>query len=179
MLKVESTAIVLIDVQGKLASLMFERERLVQNLQILLKSAHILDLPILWLEQYPQGLGPTIPELAAILDGETPISKTSFSACGEPNFMEALGESGCQQAMVAGIESHVCVYQTTRDLLAEDLEVEVIGDAVSSRTEANYKLGIQRMANMGATISSVEMCLFELLREAGSDVFKQISRLVR
>ena len=81
--------------------------------------------------------------------------------------------------MVAGIESHVCVYQTTRDLLAEDLEVEVIGDAVSSRTEANYKLGIQRMANMGATISSVEMCLFELLREAGSDVFKQISRLVR
>lgn len=179
MLNIENATIVLIDVQGKLASLMFKRERLVQNLQILLKGARILELPILWLEQYPQGLGPTIPEIATILDGQTPISKTSFSACGEPGFVEALARSGRKQVIVAGIESHVCVYQTTRDLLATGLEVEVIGDAVSSRTEANYRLGIDRMANMGATISSMEMCLFDLLGEAGSDVFKQISQLIR
>lgn len=179
MLKVENAAIVLVDVQGKLASLMFERERLFENLQILLKGARILELPVLWLEQYPQGLGPTIPEIAEILDGQSPISKTSFSACGEPGFVEALAQSGRKQVIVAGIESHVCVYQTTRDLLAKGVDVEVIGDAVSSRTEANYRLGIDRMASMGATVSSTEMCLFELLREAGSDVFKQISQLVR
>lgn len=179
MLTVDKAAVVLIDVQGKLASLMFERERLYQNLRILLQGARILELPILWLEQYPKGLGPTVPEIAAILDGLEPIDKTAFSACGEPRFNEALAATGRRQAIVAGIESHVCVYQTTRDLLASGHEVEIIADAVSSRTEANYRLGLERMESMGASVSSVEMCLFELLREAGSEQFKQISRLVR
>ncbi len=179
MVRVDQSSFVLIDVQGKLATLMFERQRLVENLQILLKGARILNLPILWLEQYPKGLGPTVPEVAEILDGLDPISKTTFSACGEQRFLDALSTTGRRQTIVAGIESHVCVYQTTRDLLADDMEVEVITDAVSSRTEANYRLGLGRMASMGATLSSVEMCLFELLREAGSDPFKEISRLVR
>ena len=179
MLTTDQAALVLIDVQGKLASLMFERERLYQNLQILLKGARILGLPILWLQQYPKGLGPTVPEIAAILDGLEPIDKTAFSACGESRFTEALAASGRRQAIVAGIESHVCVYQTTRDLLSSGHDVEVIADAVSSRSETNYLLGLERMASMGAARSSVEMCLFELLREAGSDAFKQISKLVR
>ncbi|MBT3346234.1 MAG: hydrolase [Gemmatimonadetes bacterium] len=179
MLTVDKAAVVLIDVQGKLASLMFERDRLYQNLQILLQGARILELPILWLEQYPKGLGPTVPQIAGILDGLEPIAKTSFSACGEPRFIEALAATGRRQAIVAGIESHVCVYQTTRDLLASGHEVEIIADAVSSRTEANCRLGLKRMESMGASMSSVEMCLFELLREAGSEQFKQISRLVR
>lgn len=179
MLSVDRSALVLIDVQGKLASLMFEKDRLYRNLQILLRGARILDVPILWLEQYPKGLGPTVPEIAELLTGLTPIAKTAFSACGEPQFIEALERTGRRQTLVAGIESHVCVYQTTRDLLTSGHDVEVVTDAVSSRTETNYRVGLERMSSMGAGLSSVEMCLFELMRQAGGDQFKEISRLVR
>ncbi len=179
MSKTDEAAVVLIDVQGKLASLMFERERLYANLQILLRGARILEIPVLWLEQYPQGLGPTVPEIASLLEGFTPIAKTTFSACGDAAFLQTLEKTGRRQTIVAGIESHVCVYQTARDLLHRDYDVEIVTDAVSSRSETNYRLGLERMSSMGATLSSVEMCLFELLGEAGSDQFKEISRLVR
>lgn len=175
----EEAVVVVVDVQGKLATLMHETERLMEQLQIFLRGARVLELPILWLEQYPKGLGPTVPEVAELLEGLEPIDKTCFSGYGSDRFRKALEATGRRQVIVVGIECHVCVYQTVRDLLADGYGVEVVADAVSSRTAANRHIGLERMARLGAGIMSVEMVLFELLREAGSEAFKEISRLVR
>jgi len=179
MLHPENTALVLIDIQGKLATLMQEREALYSNLQILIKGVKALELPILWLEQYPKGLGPTIPEVADLLKDEQPIAKTCFSGCGQEEFMEQLRDCSRKQLLIAGIETHICVYQTTRDLLAQHYHVEVVADAVSSRTPENRQIGLERMARAGAEITSVEMALFELLREAKGLPFKEIAALVK
>lgn len=179
MLKVTDSVVTLIDVQGKLAQLMHERESLYRHLQILLQGTRLLGVPIIWLEQYPQGLGPTVPEIAQLLDGLEPIEKTCFSACGSDDYQQALRGTGAKSVLLAGIESHVCVYQTARDLLAAGYCVEVAADAVSSRTSDNRDAGLRRMAADGAGLMTTEMVLFEWLREAGSTEFKEISRLVR
>ena len=179
MLSRDHTALVLIDIQGKLASLMHEPEALYRQLHILVQGAQVLRLPILWLEQYPKGLGPTIPEVADLLSDQEPLAKTCFSAYGLSTFQIQLRESGRRQILLAGIESHICVYQTARDLLDSDYHVEVVADAVSSRTAENKELGLQRMTSAGAQITAVEMCLFELLQEAGTAEFKQIAALVK
>jgi len=178
-LQPESTALVIVDVQGKLASLMHDREQLYLNLQILVKGARILELPIFWLEQYPEGLGPTIPEVAELLSGLEPMPKVCFSACGLEEFADKLRSGGRWQILICGIETHICVYQTARDLLADGYHVQVVADAVSSRTAGNRQIGLDRMAALGAHITSVEMALFELLRQAGTPPFKEIARLVR
>lgn len=171
--------ITLIDVQGKLAEAMHGRQGLVRHLRILLEGAKILGVPIFWLEQYPKGLGPTVPEIVEVLDGLEPIEKTCFSACGSEPYQQALRDSGAKTVVLAGIESHVCVYQTARDLLRAEYAVEVVADAVSSRSADNRAAGLQRMAACGAGTTTVEMLLFEWLQKAGSDEFKAISRLVR
>jgi len=178
-LQKETTALALIDVQGKLATLMDGREELYRQLQILVKGAQALELPIFWMEQYPEGLGPTIPELAELLPNQQPLAKRCFSACGQEEFRNGLQKSGRRQVIVAGIETHICVYQTARHLLDEDYYVEIVGDAVSSRTAANKALGIDKMVRAGAQVTSVEMALFELLGEAGTPQFKTIARLVK
>jgi len=175
----DQSVLALIDVQGKLAQLMHEREALFDNLQRLVKGVRVLELPVLWLEQYPQGLGPTIPEVAHLLTGLQPIAKTCFSAWGSGEFRDRLAAAGRRQVLLAGIESHVCVYQTAVDLLAAGYEVEVVADAVSSRTAANRRLGLDRMRLAGARVSSVEMALFELLRTAEAPAFKEIARIVK
>jgi nicotinamidase-related amidase len=179
MLKPDETVFVLIDVQGKLAQVMHKKEDLFRNLQILIQGLQAIEIPVLWLEQYPEGLGPTIPEIAELLPNDAAIPKACFSACGKPEFRTRLQDSGRNQVLVAGIEAHICVYQTVRDLLDMGHEVEVVADAVSSRTPENRQVGLDRMASMGASITSVEMLLFELLGEAGSDVFRQVAKLVR
>ena len=179
MLEASDTALALIDVQGKLAALMHEKEKLYRNLRILVQGAAALKLPILWLEQYPEGLGPTIPEVAGLLEGRKPLAKTCFSACGQPEFVRRLEESGRKQVLLAGIETHICVYQTARDLRGRGYEVEVVEDAVSSRTPANKRVGLEKMRAAGAGITSVETALFELLREAGTPGFREIARLVK
>lgn len=179
MLKKEDTALVVIDVQGKLARLMDESESLLKNLQILIQGAKILKLPIIWLEQYPEGLGPTVEEIKLLLEDEQPIAKRCFSSCLKDDFMKALQKVNCNQILIAGIETHICVYQTVRDLLTLNYEVEVVTDAVSSRTKQNKEIGLQKMYQLGAKATSVEMALFELLKEAIGEEFKQISKLVK
>lgn len=179
MLNASDTALAVIDVQGKLATLMHDRESLYRNLQILVRGARVLKLPVLWLEQYPEGLGPTIPEVAELLSGQEPLAKTCFSAWGQPDFERRLEESGRRQVLVSGIESHICVYQTVRDLRDRGYEVEVVEDAVSSRTAENKRVGLEKARAAGAGITSVETALFELLREAGNPGFREIARLVR
>ena len=137
MLQRDHAALVLIDIQGKMAERMHDKETLYRNLQILVQGARALDLPVLWLEQYPRGLGPTIPEIAELLSDQRPLAKTCFSACGLDAFQTALRATGRRQILLAGIESHICVWQTARDLLNTGHHVEIVSDAVSSRTAAN------------------------------------------
>ena len=179
MLNASDTALAVIDVQGKLATLMHDRESLYRNLQILVRGARVLELPMLWLEQYPEGLGPTIPEVAELLSDREPLAKTCFSAWGHPDFARLLEESGRRQVLVSGIETHICVYQTVRDLRGRGYEVEVVEDAVSSRTAQNKRVGLEKARAAGAGITSVETALFELLREAGNPGFREIARLVK
>lgn len=179
MLRPDSAGLVVVDVQGKLATLMHEREELYRNLQILIGGARVLELPVFWLEQYPEGLGPTIPEVGELLTDLEPVPKVCFSGCGQGEFLRQVRASGRHQLLLCGIEAHICVYQTARDLLAGGYHVEVVADAVSSRTAGNLEIGLQRMTRAGAAITSVEMALFEMLRAAGTPQFKEIARLVK
>ncbi|MCX5800149.1 MAG: hydrolase [Candidatus Eisenbacteria bacterium] len=179
MLKTETTVLVIIDVQGKLAHLMHRKEELFENLQKIIKGARILGIPILWLEQNPEGLGPTIPELAALLDDVGPISKFSFSCCGDDRFVTALNSLNRKQVLLAGIETHICVYQTATDLVASGYEVQIVSDAVSSRTKENRKIGLERIKEIGAGLTGTETALFELLRTAKAEKFKEIAKIVK
>lgn len=180
MLTIDNTALIVIDVQGKLAQLMFQKEELFANLEKIIKGAQVLELPIIWTEQVPEKLGPTTPEIAELLlDSVQPISKASFSCWGVQPFKTALEQLNRRQILVAGIETHICVYQTTLDLLAQGYEVHLVADAVSSRTAANRQIGLNRIKEAGATLTSTEMALFELLRVAEGDKFKQIAKIVK
>jgi len=178
MLQIDNTVLLIIDIQGKLASLMHEKDGLFDNTVRILQAAEVLGMEVICTEQYPDGLGATVPQIAEHVNVE-PISKLAFSCCGEEPFRDALRQTGRKQVLIAGIETHICVYQTTIDLLADGYEVYILTDAVSSRTEANRKLGLERMKDAGATMTGVEMALFEMLRVAKGDQFKQIARIVR
>jgi len=179
MLDTEKCCLVVVDVQGKLAQLMHERQSLFDNIQILIKSAKILNIPILWAQQCPENLGPTVPEIAELLAGNEPINKSAFSCCGDDRFNTSLNALAHEQILLCGIEAHVCIYQTAIDMLRKGFEVYVIADAVSSRTAANKQIGINRMTAEGAKIVSVEMALFELLKTAEHPQFRQIARLIK
>ncbi len=179
MLNEKDCCLLVVDVQGKLAESMHDKVTLFKNIRILIQSAKILDIPILWCQQVPAALGPTVPEIAELLGGCEPVNKSSFSCTGCEEFNSKLEELGRKQVMLCGIEAHVCVYQTAVDLIEKDFEVDVIADAVSSRTQANRQIGLDRMAEEGARLSSTEMALFELLRTADHPQFRQIAKLVK
>lgn len=179
MLSIDNTALVLIDVQGKLAQIMHNKEALFKQLQTAIKGMQALNVPVLWLEQYPAGLGPTIPELAELLGAQKPMAKMSFSGCGSEAFMQALKASGRRQVLLTGIEAHVCVYQTARELLAAGYEVEVVADCVSSRAAENRQIGLDKMRAAGVGITCVETALFELLRTAEAPKFKEVAKLLK
>jgi nicotinamidase-related amidase len=179
MLDIQNCCLVVVDVQGKLAQLMHNKESLFKNIEILIKAAKILNIPVLWCQQCPQSLGPTVPQIAELLSGVEPINKASFSCCGCDRFNARLTELARKQVLLCGIESHVCIYQTAIDLLHKGFSVEVIADAVSSRTPENKQIAITKMSAEGAKITSTEMALFELLKTADHPQFKQIARLVK
>jgi nicotinamidase-related amidase len=180
MLNVNNTVLVVIDVQGKLAQLMDEKEALFANLEKIIKGIQVLNIPIIWTEQVPEKLGPTLPQFTELLTGSgSPIAKSSFSCCGHPPFMDALKSLDRNQILLTGIETHVCVYQTALDLLENGYEVQVVTDAVSSRTSANKHIGLGRMKEAGAILTGTEMALFELLRVAEGDQFRQIAKIVK
>ena len=179
MLNPVDAALVLVDFQGRLAEIVDRKELVVPNLLRLVKGAQALEMPILATVQVPEKLGPAIPELTEAL-GKTPvIAKAAFSAMREPEFMLALKQSGRKQIILGGIEAHVCVLQTGLDLLDMDYEVHFLSDAVFSRTTENHDLALQRMHDGGATVSSVEIALFELIRTSKHPEFRTISKLVK
>ena len=179
MLEIQKCCLVVVDVQGKLAQLMQGRQALFKNIQILIKAANILNIPILWCQQCPDSLGPTVPEIAQLLAGNEPINKSAFSCCGTEQFNSKLNELARHQILLCGIETHVCIYQTAVDLFRKGFNVNVIADAVSSRTFDNKQIAISRMTAEGVNISCTEMALFELLKSADHPKFKQIATLIK
>jgi nicotinamidase-related amidase len=175
----DRAALVVVDVQEAFRPAVVDFDRVARNVGVLVQGAKVLGLPVLVTEQYPKGLGRTVPEVARHLDDVEPIEKVCFSAAESDRFGAALSKSGREQVLICGIESHVCVSQTADDLLADSREVHVAQDAVSSRTAENRELGLHKMERAGAVVTSVEAGLFELLRAAGTPEFKEIQRLVK
>jgi nicotinamidase-related amidase len=175
MLDRERAALVVVDVQEAFRSAVLDFERVASNTAVLVRAAGIMGLPVVATEQYPRGLGATVPEVADYMNGTEPLPKTVFSAARAAGFDLA----GRDQAIVCGIETHVCVWQTTSDLLEGGVEVHVARDAVSSRSAENREVGLRKMEDAGAIVTSVETALFELLGEAGGDEFKQVQGLVK
>jgi nicotinamidase-related amidase len=170
----DRAALLVIDVQEAFRPAVGEFETVARNAGVLVQAARELDLPVVVTEQYPQGLGETVPEVAEHLEGIERHAKTVFSAARADGF----GLDGRDQALVCGIEAHVCVEQTVQDLLDREVEVHVAADAVTSRTALNRRLGLEKMERSGAWVTSTEMALFELLGEAGTPEFKAIQKLV-
>ena len=179
MLTTDNTALIIIDVQEKLFRVMLHKEALAENLQKIIKGAQVLEIPLLVTEQNPAALGPSIPEFTNILPNIQPISKLSFSCCGEQKFLNKLSALNCKQLLLAGIEAHICIYQTALELLEKSYEVQVLADCVSSRTEENKKLGLEKIKEAGGSVTSVEIALFELMRVAEGGTFKEISKIVK
>lgn len=169
------TALVVVDVQEAFRPAVLDFARVAHNAGVLVQGARALGIPVVATEQYPRGLGATVPEVAEHLDGAAPVEKTVFSAAAAEGF----DLDGRDQALLCGIESHVCVSQTAHDLLDRGVEVHVARDAVSSRSEENLELGLHKMEGAGAVLTSVETALFELLGQAGSDEFKAVQRLIK
>ncbi|MCB8998815.1 MAG: hydrolase [Bacteroidales bacterium] len=168
-----------IDIQERLFPVMEERDLLEQNLLKLSAGLNILKIPLLVTEQYSKGLGPTIPSLKPFVEKSEFTEKMSFSCCDDPGFMKKLNSQNKKQVIIAGIETHVCILQTTVDLLQLGYTPVVIEDCVSSRKMSDKIIAINRMRQEGAVISSLESVLFELLRLSGTDTFRAISKLIK
>ena len=171
----QRAALVVVDVQEAFRPAVERFDETVDGTAKLIQGARALGLPVILTEQYPKGLGKTVAEIEEHLDGTQPIEKTCFSAAQADGFTL----HGRTQALLCGIETHVCVSQTAHDLLERGVEVHVARDAVTSRTSENKEVGLHKMEQSGAIVTSVETALFELLGAAGSDEFKQVQRLVK
>lgn len=174
------TVILVVDVQEKLAAAMPKDalDTLVKNTTILLEAAKALGVRVVASEQYPKGLGPTLPALADKL-GVTPMAKTTFDACSDLAIARALSDLDPKSVVVVGMESHVCVFQTARELVKRGYATHVVADAVTSRREENRRIGLDLCEKAGATITATETVVFDLLGQAGTDAFKTVSKLVR
>ncbi len=179
MITPKETLLLIIDVQGKLAQAVFQAESVEKSISKLIRACKVLDVPVLVTEQYPKGLGHTVEPLRELLAESVPVEKLSFSCCGTPDFMQRLRSFNRNDILVAGMETHVCVYQTAVELIEFGYNVHLVTDAVSSRTEENKNLGIRCIAKAGAALTSTEMAVFELLRVAEGEQFKAISRIVK
>jgi nicotinamidase-related amidase len=174
-------ALIVIDIQEKLLAPIFEKERLVRNSQLLIRLAGILKIPTLLSTQYSKGLGNTIPEVASLLPETEPVEKVAFSCFGSDVFCSAVKRlPGNRNTLVlCGMESHICVAQTALAALREGYLVHVASDAVSSRTEWNWKVGLERMRSAGAVISSTEMVMYEALGSAETSDFKAMLQYIK
>ena len=177
----EDMVLVVIDIQEALMKAMDPEigKNLPRNLQVLIVFAREMGIPILTTEQYPRGLGKTIPEIRKELGELSPIEKVSFSCCRVGDFNERLEHLTRRQVVLSGIETHVCVLQTAADLIQRGYGVHVVADAVCSRRKLDWEIGLRWMEKMKAMITTTEIIAFQLLKEAGTDEFKRLSRFVK
>ena len=179
----EDAVLIVVDVQERLVPAIDKElyARSLKNLKITIEAAGTLGLPILLTEQYPKGLGPTVPEVLRALEGKTyeRIDKIAFSCARDETFLAAITKTGRRQLLLIGMETHVCVYLTSVDLLNAGYEVFVLDDAVSSRFLHNYRSGIAALRDAGAVVVSTETAVFQLLKVAVTPEFKKISSILR
>jgi nicotinamidase-related amidase len=179
LLSPENTVLVAIDFQERLFPAMHEKEKLLRQVVRLIQGVKVLEIPVILTEQYPKGLGPTLPEIAELLPDVKPIEKTCFSCCDADEFQQALGATHRKQVLICGIEAHICVYQTAIALKQADYEVQVVSDCVSSRDPENKMVSLFKLGGSGINPTTMETALFELLKVASGDSFKQISNIVK
>jgi nicotinamidase-related amidase len=179
LLTIEKTALLVIDMQERLFPVMHEKEKLLRSALKLIRGAQVLEIPIIMTEQYPKGLGPTLPEIKELLPAVKPIEKVSFNCCDEEVFCRALEGLKRKQVLIAGIEAHICVYQTAMALARAGYEVQAVGDCIASREPENKLVALFKMGAAGISPTTMEMALFELLKVAKGDMFKQISSIVK
>ena len=179
----KSCGLIFVDVQGELARKVHQSQQLMTNLTFLIQSLQALSIPIIWLEQYPKGLGETVSELKEMLQADPKTSavleKNYFNGMSEPAIKEAVRGTNCQQWLVVGIEAHVCVYQTVMGLINANYSTYILSDAIASLRDEDKQLAVKRLAQEGARISSVEMAVFELLEAANNDEFKTILSFIK
>jgi nicotinamidase-related amidase len=175
-LKAEQCALIVVDMQEKLLPPIWEKERLVRNVQLLIRLAGVLKIPAVVTTQYAKGLGSTVPDIASLLPDTPSIDKLMFSCFGSDVFCSLLKRLPGQRTTVllCGMETHICVMQTALGALRDGYLVHVASDAVSSRTELNWRIGLDRMRAAGAILSSAEMMIYELLRSSGAPAFREL-----
>lgn len=180
LLRPEECALAVIDIQEKLLPSIWEKERMVRNSQLLVRMATAMNLPVLVSTQYAKGLGPTVPEIASLLPESTVIDKLQFGCFGNGDYCAAVGKLADRNTLLlCGMETHICVTQTALGALNQGMNVHVAADAVSSRTELNWRLGLNRMQAAGAVISSTEMMVYELMGKSGTATFKEMLKWIR
>lgn len=174
----DDCVLMVIDIQDRLSKAMFNEDELKKRTKILIELANIFSIPIIVTEQNPNSLGNTNEELLSSMNKKTVISKMSFSAF-TPEVKEFLKEQNKRSVIISGMETHVCVFQTVRDLLANSYNVVIASDAVGSRTEKNYNNALDMMSNMNAVISNTETILFDILKTSTDDNFKKVQALIK
>ncbi len=175
----EQSLLLVIDVQGKLFELMHHRGHLAHVIPKLIQAARFLEVPIIHTEQAPDKIGKTVDSISSLMNGQKPILKRSFSCMRSSEFMEILSFHGRRQIVIAGIEAHVCVYQTVADLMERGFEVQVVTDAVSSRHEHCVEIGLERMKEAGAKMTCGEMIICEWMKSADHPKFKDVMKLIK
>ncbi len=172
-------ALMVVDVQGKLAKLVKHSDSLIERIVRLVRAARLLNIPIIWVEQNPEGLGQTVQSIAEALEDTPCFEKNAFNAMSDSAIARAVTQLKQRYVLICGIEAHVCVYQSTCGLLDAGKHVIVLEDCVSSRSESDRRVGIERMQSVGASLRSLEMALFELLGDASHPRFKQVLQLIK
>ncbi len=179
LLNKEDAVLLIVDIQEKLAVVMKEREKVVRNNLHLIELAKMIDVPVMVTEQYPKGLGPTVAEIREALPAYRPIEKMTFDCCGQPTFLDELKAHRKNTVVLTGMETHICVLQTCIGLLKGGVTVHLVQDAVCSRTKENWKTGVEFMRDAGVVVTSTETVLFQLLKVAGTEEFKKISKRIK
>ncbi len=177
----EGSLLLVVDVQERLFAAMEpeHREDVVKNIKVLSTAARRLGVPLLVSEQYPKGLGHTLPEIKESLGDVTPVEKVAFSCCGVSEFTEQLRATGKTQIILTGMEAHVCVLLTALDLLEAGHTVLVVADAVCSRSRENRRIALDQLRQAGAVVTSTETVLFQLLRRADTEDFRTLQKLIK
>lgn len=176
----QNTALVIIDIQERLASVMKVKDDVIKNTNYLIELAKMFAIPIIITEQYKKGLGGTVPEIADNLPPEAKyVEKITFSCCDEPTFNDVVAQTARTHFVIAGMEAHICVTQTALGLMQKGKFVHIVSDAVCSRAKTNYKTALALLRDAGAVITSTETVLFQILQTAGTEEFKKISKLIK
>lgn len=174
----EEAVLMVIDIQERLVPAMSDGEQVISKTNTLISIVKNFGIPLIVTEQYPKGLGKTVPELSTNLGGTPTFEKITFSGC-TTEVISHLNKLGRKKVIITGMETHVCVFQTVRDLLNYGYQVFVVGDAVSSRTRENYQNSLSQMSLMGAVVTNTETVFFDLMKAAGTPQFRELSKLIK